>query len=237
MRYLSIKNFAKHQHYKDRRPPWIKLHVEVLDDYAFACLQDASKAHLMLLWVLASKMDNRIPYDLAFLSRKLGATSPVDLEELVLQGFIEVSQDDGKVLAPRKQSAMPETETETEAETETDISSPRATEKVRPSSEYPADFSALWAMYPKRHGGNPKREAYLAWRARLRAGVPAEVLHAGVMRYKAFCEATEKVGGPFVMQGATFLGPGERYLEPWEVESAAVVVEAPRVLRATEMLL
>ena len=76
VRYLSVKNFAKHQHYKDRRPPWIKLHVEVLDDYAFACLQDASKAHLMLLWVLASKLDNRIPYDLSFLSRKLGCMDP-----------------------------------------------------------------------------------------------------------------------------------------------------------------
>ena len=110
MRYLSIKNFAKHQHYKDRRPPWIKLHVEVLDDYHFSCLQDASKAHLMLLWVLASKMDNRIPYDLAFLSKKLGTTSPIDIEELVLQGFIELSQDDSTPLASRKQSAMTETE-------------------------------------------------------------------------------------------------------------------------------
>jgi hypothetical protein len=116
VRYLSVKNFTKHQHYKDRRPPWIKLHVEVLDDYAFSCLQDASKAHLMLLWVLASKLDNRIPYDLPFLTRKLGATSPVDVDELVLLGFIEVSQDDSRPLAGRKQTAMPETETETETD-------------------------------------------------------------------------------------------------------------------------
>lgn len=118
MRYLSIKNFDKHQHYKDRRPPWIKLHAEVLDDYAFSCLQDASKAHLMLLWVLASKLDNRIPYDLAFIARQIGATSPVDVEELVLQGFIAVSQDDSAALAPRKRSAMPEAEAEAEAKRE-----------------------------------------------------------------------------------------------------------------------
>lgn len=118
MRYLSIKNFPKYQHYKDRRPPWIKLHVEVLDDYHFLCLQDASKAHLMLLWVLASKLDNRIPYDLVFLSKKLGTTSPIDVEELVLQGFVELSQDDSKPLAGRKQSAIVETEAEAEAKTE-----------------------------------------------------------------------------------------------------------------------
>ena len=53
MRYLSIKNHKAHQHYKNRRPPWIKLHVAILDDYAFSCLQDASKVHLLLLGVLA----------------------------------------------------------------------------------------------------------------------------------------------------------------------------------------
>lgn len=108
MKYLSIKDLAKHQHYKDRNPPWIKLHRSVLSSYSVRCLQDASKAHLMLLWLLASGMDNRIPYDLAFITEMIGATTPVDIEELVLQGFIEVSQDDGKPLASREQVATPE---------------------------------------------------------------------------------------------------------------------------------
>lgn len=108
MKYLSIKNLAEHQHYKDRNPPWIKLHRSALSNYGFRCLQDASKAHLMLLWLLASGMENRIPYDLAFITEMIGATTAVDIEELVLQGFVEVSQDDGKPLADRKQSAEPE---------------------------------------------------------------------------------------------------------------------------------
>lgn len=108
---------------------------------------------------------------------------------------------------------------------------------IRPSSEYPADFLALWAMYPKRHGGNSKREAFLAWRARLREGVTAEVLHAGVVRYLGHCKAAGKIGSPYVMMTATFLGPGERYLEPWDAEPAPAVDASPRVLRATEMLL
>jgi hypothetical protein len=126
MRYLSIKNLAEHQHYKDRNPPWIKLHAKILSNYEFGCLQDASKAHLMLLWVLASRLDNRIPYDLAWLTKQLGATSPIDVEELVLQGFIEVSQDDGKMLASRKQSATPETERETEKRKRTTVASGEA---------------------------------------------------------------------------------------------------------------
>lgn len=112
MKYLSIKNWSKYQHYSKRCPPWVKLHASILDDYAFLCLQDASKAHLMLLFVLASKCHNRIPYDLVFISQKIGATSAVDIEELVLQGFMEVSQDDGKALASRAQNGGTETEAE-----------------------------------------------------------------------------------------------------------------------------
>lgn len=129
------------------------------------------------------------------------------------------------------------TENKTETETELLVPSGDGTGGIRPSSEYPADFLALWALYPKRHGGNSKREAFLAWRARLRAGVPAEVLHAGVERYAAFCAADGKVGTPYVMQASTFLGPGERYLEPWDVEPAPKSDERPRQLRATEMIL
>lgn len=150
MRYLSIKNYAKHQHYKDRRPPWIKLHAEVLDDYEFLCLQDASKAHLMLLWVLASKLENRIPCDPVFLAERLGATTPVNFQELVLQGFIELSEDDSKPLAFRKQSAMPETEAE--GETEKKLLSPASGAKRAPngvphpmSSGWPAEGAEIWS--------------------------------------------------------------------------------------------
>ena len=34
---LRILNWEKFQHYKVRRPPWIKLHHSLLDDYAFHC--------------------------------------------------------------------------------------------------------------------------------------------------------------------------------------------------------
>lgn len=136
MKVLSIKNFALYQHYKDRRPPWVKLHASVLDDYAFSCLQDASKAHLMLLWLLASQTDNKIPYDLAWISRKIGAVSPVDLEELISLGFIEVSDDASRLIAPRKQSAMLETEGETEAERETERTLTRKKLRVGTSSGF-----------------------------------------------------------------------------------------------------
>lgn len=88
MRYLAIKNLAQYQHYKDRRPPWIKLHAAVLDDYAFACLPDESKAHLMLLWLVASQVDNKIPWDDRWIASKVQASSSVDIEALVNAGFL-----------------------------------------------------------------------------------------------------------------------------------------------------
>ena len=155
MRYLRVKNLEKHQHYKDRRPPWIKLHAEVLNDYAFTCLQDASKAHLMLLWVLASRLDNKIPYDLAWITQQIGANGPVDMEELILQGFMEVFDDGSKLLAPRKRSAMPETETERE----TDSSAPaaRRSEKHGSSFRLAPYLEAHTAAFP---GSDPPAGRY-----------------------------------------------------------------------------
>ena len=68
MQTLSIKNWEKFQHYKDRNPPSIKLNRDLLRDYEFACLQDASKLLLIELWLLASQLDNKIPNDPKWLS-------------------------------------------------------------------------------------------------------------------------------------------------------------------------
>ena len=61
MRYFRVKNFERFQHYKDRSPPWIKLYNDLLDDYAFTCLQDASKLHQILIWLVASRTGNKLP--------------------------------------------------------------------------------------------------------------------------------------------------------------------------------
>lgn len=87
--YFQVKNWEQHQHYKDRTPPWIKLYNELLDDFHFSCLQDASKAHLVGIWLLASRTSNRIPMNAGWVGNKINATDPVDLNELLNSGFIE----------------------------------------------------------------------------------------------------------------------------------------------------
>lgn len=112
---LSVKNWAEFQHYKDRNPPWIKLHNTLLEDYDFECLQDASKGHLLSIWMLASRTGNQIPNDAAWIGRKIGASTPVDIDELLASGFLvlnqplqEAEQGASKAIAGCKQSAIPE---------------------------------------------------------------------------------------------------------------------------------
>ncbi len=112
MQYLKVKNWEEFQHYKDRSPPWIKLHRDLLRDYNFNCLQDASKLQLMLIWLLASQMDNKIPADAEYIKQQLCIKGEVHLKELIDKGFLI---DDSGVLAECKQLDIGETEAETEA--------------------------------------------------------------------------------------------------------------------------
>lgn len=117
MNYLQVKNWDNFQHYKERNPPWIKLHRDLLRDYEFMCLQDASKLHLMLIWLLASQLDNKIPADENFIKNQIGVSGKINFNELIDKGFLI---DASNTLASCKQSAMPETEAYSK-ETEKDI--------------------------------------------------------------------------------------------------------------------
>jgi len=115
---LQPKNWAVFQHYKDRCPPWIKLHRDLLNDRAFMRLPIASKAIAPMLWLLASESkDGVFDGSLDELVFRLHIT-PKEYQDGVKplidnDFFILVSG----VLAERKQVAIPETEGETETET------------------------------------------------------------------------------------------------------------------------
>lgn len=99
MQFLRIKNWDKFQHYRDRDPPWIKLHRELLEDYEFQRLQDASKLHLILIWLFASHHHGRIPNDAEFIHKRIGTASPPDLNYLISKGFLLLEHPDSKMLA------------------------------------------------------------------------------------------------------------------------------------------
>src|SRR6185437_9734687 len=148
---FSVRNFERFQHYKDRSPPWIKLYNELLDDYRFAVLPDASKWHLVAIWLLASRSDNEIPADTKWIAGHIGATEQVDLTPLQEAGFIVANQSCREPPADCQQSAMPERESETETEAEKEDSSGPADADSSPGSAtpskkktYPAAFEEFW---------------------------------------------------------------------------------------------
>ena len=117
---LQPKNWAVFQHYKDRCPPWIKLHRDLLNDRVFMCLPLASKALAPLLWLLASESkDGTFDGSLDELVFRLHIT-PKDYQDgvkpLIDKGFFVVASG---VLADSYQVAIPETERETETKRET----------------------------------------------------------------------------------------------------------------------
>ena len=116
---LKPKNWAHFQHYKDRCPPWIKLHRDLLNNRDFMRLPLASKALAPMLWLLASESkDGAFDGSLDELVFRLHIT-PKEYEDglkpLLDKGFFI---SDGVMLAPRLQNAIPETEIEGETKKE-----------------------------------------------------------------------------------------------------------------------
>jgi hypothetical protein len=88
-KFLRVRNFDKLQHYKERAPVWIKLYVSILDDYHFQQLTDAEQFHAIGLMLLASRLNNKLPNDAAWLQKKIGATEAIDLQKLLDAEFLE----------------------------------------------------------------------------------------------------------------------------------------------------
>lgn len=126
--YLRVKNWESFQHYKNRRPPWIKFHIELLDDYELMRLPPVSQLVYDRMLLLAAVTDNNVSNDHIWIAGKLGLTPrqvAEAIENLCSQGFLvlhERKRAASKALARRKQNAKPETEAETEVEAETEPS-------------------------------------------------------------------------------------------------------------------
>lgn len=120
---IKIKNWSSHQSYKDRKPPWIRLHKTMLDDYEFHLMSVNARALLPMLWLLASEDEDptsgliRNSFDkIAFRLRASKKDVVAGVRELEASGFIEgesqCNETVTKRLQDRSQSVTPETEAE-----------------------------------------------------------------------------------------------------------------------------
>jgi hypothetical protein len=167
---ITPKNWEKFQHYKHRKPPWIRLHRALLDKYEFVRLPVASKALAPCIWLLASEYDKgRIPLSLdavAFRVRMSREDFITALKPLIDADFFETDEIAASaMLAAHKQSSSTETETESETEKKKRIPSKKI-ENENDDDWPPNYFEVFWQGYPKKVGKIGAAKALRAVRKR-----------------------------------------------------------------------
>lgn len=140
---LKIRNLQRFQHYRNRYPPWIKLHREILDNPGYCRLGDSAwRLGLELLLVTSESENGHLETTPEELSWRLRRTvTHADLEELVKARFLEPLE------GPPAHADTPE-----------------APETAQPGPNYPEGFSAAWAAFPHRSGRSKKAESLKLWK-------------------------------------------------------------------------
>ena len=152
---IQIINWSSLQSYKDRKPPWIRLHKTLLDNFEYHSMSADARAMLPMLWLLASEYKDPTAgivdssYEkIAFRLRMRNETVTEALREIERSGFITLSTPETvdtsgcnetvtKPLQNRNETVTPETEAETEAETKETCS---------------FLFNEFWTKYPNHAG-------------------------------------------------------------------------------------
>ena len=121
---MRIKNWDRFQHFKDRKPIWIKLYRDLLDDLNWHELDGKSAKALVMIWLIASEDLGKLPEikTLAFRLRM----SEKETKEVVTKLSQWLEQDDINTISDVYQDDMPEKrreETDKEKEKETDTPS------------------------------------------------------------------------------------------------------------------
>jgi hypothetical protein len=222
--WITIKNWHKYAPTRRNKAsvmPWIKLYRKLLEDRDYRKIPPEFRALLVDLWLVGSENDGRIRFDPPELAWRLRADESwlmAGLKAIAAIGFIDLgiqvvdelsttgTQGDDKSYAERRGE-------ERRGEREERILVPKADKPV--SRDEPETFPRWWSLYPRRAGGNSRREALRHYRARLTDGVSAEVLEQKVREYAAFCDATDRTGTSYVQMAATWLNGREGWLQDW----------------------
>ena len=115
MEYV-VKNWSQFQHYRDRNPPWIKLHFALLSSRDWVTLDDASRVLAIACMLIASRNKGRVPDDPEYVKRVAYLNKTPNFKPLIQCGFLEPASTMLADASALQANARPETETETETE-------------------------------------------------------------------------------------------------------------------------
>lgn len=168
---MMIKNWKQFQHFKDRRPPWIKLYRTLLDDPEWFDLPAESARVLINLWLIASEYGGTLP-ETKVLAFRLRMDETKVGEHIATLSHWLTCNGDIKMISKRYHDDTPETEGETEKEIEKEEKPARSFQK--PTVEevkafcaekgYAVDALKFWNYYES-NGWKVGRVPMKRWQA------------------------------------------------------------------------
>lgn len=194
---LKVKNWAKFQHFKDRKPPWVKLYRDLLDDREWHKLDGDSAKMLVCLWLIGSEDGGELPSvdDLAFRLR----VSEKHVEKCL-------GQLGHWLISARYQDDI----SESQEKTATDIEVPlRDRDRVEKETEKETNkratvvasrFEDFWNTWPKSERKQDKSKCAAKWKAQNLDDI-AELIIADVNTKKR----TQKWQGGFIEAPEVYL--------------------------------
>ena len=115
----KIKNWSRFQHFKDRRPPWVKLYRDLLDDLDWFELDPLASKTLINFWLIASEYEGCLP-SLEILAFRLRLKKQ-ELTKILSSLSHWLEQVDINTISEGYQHDRPETETEKASSAESKI--------------------------------------------------------------------------------------------------------------------
>jgi len=199
MARYRIVQWHKHQHYKDRCPPWIKLHHSLLTSEIWVLGDDATRTLAIASMLLAARNDDNdgtFNGDPEYIKRFAYLNTKPNFKPLLDNGFIELVQDASTALAIcNTEQSRAETENN---KTSCASSIEDGTDDIK-NPLYTKAFLAFWDMYPTRKN---KGDAAKAFSKIKPAEYPA--IKSGLIAAKESC-GWNKDNGQFIPHPGTWL--------------------------------
>lgn len=88
--WITVPGWSKHQHYKNRHVPWIKVYTELNSRDDWLDLTYAQRGLLVTIWLEYERSRERLPLRQVY-PRGGRQVDPRTLDALVQAGFVEIS--------------------------------------------------------------------------------------------------------------------------------------------------
>ena len=113
---MKVKGWDRFQHFRDRKPPWIKLYRDLLDDIQWHELNPESSKILIMLWLIASESNGELP-DTKTLSFRLRLAETKVKQALTALSHWLVQDDDSMISEGYQDDALEREKRESKSDT------------------------------------------------------------------------------------------------------------------------